>query len=75
MQLVVLRFVAGFRARHGFSPTVREIRDEFGLKSNNTIAGHLDALERKKLITRVDAQARTTVITKAGSEWLAQEGA
>lgn len=36
----------------GYGPTVREIGDEFGIKSPNGVMCHLKALEKKGLITR-----------------------
>ena len=38
--------------RSGYGPTVREIGDEFGIKSPNGVMCHLKALEKKGLITR-----------------------
>src|SRR5215210_4458593 len=42
----------------GYGPTVREIGDNFGIKSPNGVMCHLKALEKKGLITRVQNRAR-----------------
>src|SRR5712691_4181675 len=42
----------------GFGPTVREIGDEFGIKSPNGVMCHLKALEKKGLIIREEHSAR-----------------
>ncbi len=42
----------------GYGPTVREIGEEFGIKSPNGVMCHLKALVKKGLITRVEKHAR-----------------
>src|SRR4051812_17659663 len=42
----------------GYGPTVREIGDEFGIKSPNGVMCHLKALEKKGLINRKGRSAR-----------------
>jgi len=42
----------------GFGPTVREIGDNFGIKSPNGVMCHLKALEKKGLITRESNMSR-----------------
>ena len=42
----------------GYGPTVREIGQEFGIKSPNGVMCHLKALEKKGLITREEKMSR-----------------
>lgn len=46
-QAEVLAFVAGYQAEHGLPPTLREIRDHFGIKSPNGVNETLKQLVRK----------------------------
>ena len=48
----------------GYPPTIREIRDAFGLKSNRGIIDHLKALERKGYIKRAPGSSRAIEIMK-----------
>jgi repressor LexA len=57
-QKEVLDFIKSFISKNAFSPTVREIAEHFGVQVNGT-AGHLKALEKKRLITRQVNKART----------------
>src|SRR5437868_52180 len=46
----------------GYGPTVREIGDEFGIRSPNGVMCHLKALEKKGIITRKGRSARAIQI-------------
>lgn len=48
----VLKFIETYQTEHGASPTIKEIRDEIKVASDNSVLKHLDALERKGLIQR-----------------------
>jgi len=50
-QMEILRFLRDYRDRHGYSPTMQEIADFFGL-SKVTVFEHIGALERKGLLLR-----------------------
>ena len=39
---------------HGSSPTLREMREHFGVSSDNSVLKHLKALEEKGFITKDD---------------------
>jgi len=41
-----------------YSPTVRQIAQQMGIRSPNGVTGHLNALERKGLIRRTPGKAR-----------------
>ncbi len=49
----------------GYGPTVREIGEQFGIKSPNGVMCHLRALERKGLITRSPNKSRAIELTQA----------
>lgn len=50
----VLAFLRGFIAEHGFPPTYKDIRAEFGWASNNAVSNMLARLQAKGAI-RVDS--------------------
>ena len=49
----------------GYGPTVREIGENFGIRSPNGVMCHLKALEKKGLITREPNMSRAIQLTKA----------
>jgi repressor LexA len=49
----------------GYGPTVREIGNEFGIRSPNGVMCHLKALEKKGLITRESHMSRAIQLTEA----------
>lgn len=51
-QRSVLRFIQDFIAKERFPPTLREIGNNFGMKSTNGVNDHLVALEKKGYIRR-----------------------
>ncbi len=51
-QREIYEFVKDNIMNRGYGPTVREIGDEFGIRSPNGVMCHLKALEKKGLITR-----------------------
>lgn len=69
-QWEILRFIQGFRQRRGYSPTVRETTERFGLRSVATVAEHLDSLEGKGLIKRQRDRARSVLLTGRGKRVL-----
>jgi repressor LexA len=48
----MLGFIRRFTREHGFPPTIREIGEEVGISSTSVVNYNLDALERKKRISR-----------------------
>lgn len=56
-QFEVLDFIRRFRARRGFSPTLEELGEHFGV-SKVTIHEHISALERKGAVRRAKGEAR-----------------
>lgn len=67
-QAEVFHFVREKICNRGYGPTVREIGEQFGIKSPNGVMCHLKALERKGLILRGSKQARAIELTAAGQE-------
>jgi len=63
MQAKVKKFIAGFRAKHGFSPTIRELSEHFRMNVFG-IQRHLLALEKKGHIHRTANTARSIVVVE-----------
>ncbi len=53
-QEAVFRFIEEYQLKNGSSPTLREMREYFGVHSDNSIVKHLKALEEKKYIQKDD---------------------
>lgn len=57
-QAEILGFVAGFQRRKGYSPSLREIAENFGV-SIPTIHQHISSLKRKNLLSANKGKRRT----------------
>jgi repressor LexA len=57
-QREIYDFIRDKIENRGYGPTVREIGEEFAIKSPNGVMCHLKALEKKGLITREEHSAR-----------------
>ena len=53
-QEAVLKFIEEYQMAYGKSPTLREMREHFGVSSDNSILKHLKALEEKGHIQKDD---------------------
>lgn len=53
-QQSVLKFIEQYQLKHGASPTLREMREHFGVSSDNSILKHLKALQEKEFIEKDD---------------------
>lgn len=62
-QKEILDFIREFTTAKGFSPTHREIRDEFGYSSYGTVHKHLKLLEQKGYLRRHWNQKRGVELT------------
>lgn len=60
----ILRFIDDFTNEHGFSPTIREIGQAVGLRSNSTTAGYLDRMQKAGLISSSPGSARSIHIVR-----------
>ncbi len=66
-QYNVLEFIKQFRQARGYSPTLEEVADHFGV-SKITIHEHVRALEQKGAITREKHRARSIEIPEIDAE-------
>lgn len=69
-QKEVLRFIAATTEQRGFPPTIREIGEEFSIRSTNGVNDHLKALERKGYLSRGEQKSRALVPTASGRQLL-----
>lgn len=53
-QEALLNFIEEYQMNHGKSPTVREMKEHFGVNSDNSILKHVKALEEKGYIEKDD---------------------
>ncbi|MDD1620751.1 MAG: transcriptional repressor LexA [Methylococcaceae bacterium] len=67
-QQEILTFIEQSLAQEGFPPTIAEIAVAFGVRSTNSIRGHLQALARKGLIALVPAASRGIRLIKPPAE-------
>ena len=63
----ILTFVIKYGTKQGYSPSIREIGDQFEIRSTNGVFDHLNAIERKGFIRRDRNQARSIVVLKDAS--------
>lgn len=50
MQRRLLRYIATHVDRYGFQPSMREIADQFGLRSASGVMAHMRRLEAKGIV-------------------------
>ena len=67
-QSEVFEYIHGKLVFKGLAPTVQEIQREFGFGSPNAVQTHLNALEKKGFIRRLERQARGLRLTNAGRQ-------
>lgn len=65
-----LDFIRDFKARNGYSPTVREIMAKMGIKSPNGVVCHLKPLQKKGLIEWTEEKARSITIVGESDGWI-----
>lgn len=53
-QEAVLHYIEQYQMEHGASPTLREMREYFGVTSDNSVLKHVKALEEKGYIVKDD---------------------
>jgi len=58
-QREMLNYIQSFLRENSFWPSIRDIQSHFDFKSTNAVMGHLRALERKGILSRIPGQART----------------
>ncbi len=57
-QKAVLDFISRSIERRGYPPTLREIGEQFGIRSTNGVNDHLKALEKKGYLEREELKSR-----------------
>ena len=61
----IIAFIRKFCREKGYSPSIREVCENFGYSSPSTIKGRVDKLRDKGLITYIDRMPRTLrVVTR-----------
>jgi repressor LexA len=58
----IVNFIRVFRQKNGYSPTVREIGQNCGIKSSSVVQYHLNQLERAGLVTKGKEKFRSLSI-------------
>jgi len=66
-QKEILEFIRDFLASKGYSPTLEEIAERFGISSLNAVYKHLKSLEQRGYIRRLSNQARSIHIVEPDS--------
>ncbi len=67
-QQELLRFIDGFIAEHGYSPSYREIMSGCGYKSVATVALHVDNLIKRGHLRKRDHSARSLEVVDGKAE-------
>jgi repressor LexA len=65
-QKQILDFLTSYRTRHGYSPSIEEIRDHLGLSAVSTVHRHLQNMVAEGLITREKHRTRSAAPRKGG---------
>ncbi len=60
----VLSFIKAYMKKNKLPPTYDEIADNFGYKSKNAVESHLQALQRKGVIQRIQKIARGIMLSE-----------
>lgn len=63
-QQLIYEFIKDKILTRGYGPTVREIGDQFQIRSPNGVMCHLKALERKGIITREQKRSRAIELSE-----------
>lgn len=64
----ILDFIKTFRLRKGYSPSVREVADQCGIKSPSVVQYHLNQLEKAGLIRKSKDTSRSIEIVGEAKE-------
>lgn len=63
-QKELLNYIETYIAKHGYSPTLREIGGELGYNSVATVAAHVDHLIKQGLLRKTSKEARSLEVVK-----------
>jgi len=61
-QLEIVRYLAHYHQEHGYAPSFAEIATRFGLRSQATVAEHVEVLERKGYLRREPAMRTRAIV-------------
>ncbi len=64
-QRAIYEYIRDHHRREAYWPSIRQIQAHFGFSSTNAVVGHLRALDRKNVISRVPGQARAYRVPEA----------
>ena len=73
-QKEILEFIRDFLASKGYSPTLEEIAERFGISSLNAVYKHLKSLEQRGYIRRLSNQARSIHVVDPDSSLFLHPG-
>ena len=59
-----------YHAKNGYSPSLKEIAQDFDLRSTSTVHSHLQALQAQGYVRRFDRRPRSLRITNLGYHYL-----
>lgn len=65
-QRAVLRYIHSYRQQRGYSPSYRDMMQEFSISSLRGMDRHIEALERKGLLRKTFNVSRSFVLTAEG---------
>lgn len=65
-QAKIIEFITAYRARHGVSPSIQNIADEFCVNVN-CISDQLRSMEEKGAITRIKGVARSLLVVEVAA--------
>ena len=66
----ILTFVAKFREENGYSPSLREIAEAFGLTSVATVHQHVGALQKKGYVKKDWNRGRSLELSELAEQWI-----
>ncbi|MFH1369771.1 MAG: transcriptional repressor LexA [Planctomycetota bacterium] len=70
-QVQLLRAIAAFRSRDGYSPTIGELGEQLSI-SRTTAFGHIEQLRRKGLVSHLPKAARSLTLTSKARRLLSR---
>lgn len=63
-KVAILAYVASYRNKNGFSPTIREIGEAVGLASTSSVCSQIRALEKLGLLKKSFGRPRTYTVNE-----------
>lgn len=69
----ILSFVASYKQEHGYSPSLREIAEAFGLASVATVHQHVAALQKKGYVSKDWNRGRSLELSDLGEKRMLKE--